>query len=92
MIVLANGKEFETMIAYVYDGDVGIEEQRGNARLIAKAPEMLAALEDVVNAWCKKFCGHRRTDGSCGRCWVLKHVKFIDEAKGRGGVSKTDEH
>ena len=47
MIVLDNGKEVETVIAYAYDKDVGKERQIANARIIAAAPEMLAVLEKL---------------------------------------------
>ena len=61
------------------------EENLANARLIACAPELLEALEDVIDSWCKKYCGVRafiaKKEG-CGQCWVRKHVELVNRAKG----------
>ena len=86
MIVVKNGKEVETMVAYAYEGDVGIEEQRANARLIVRAPELFAALKDMVD-WQCKHCTCKEepwseTEECPSFCQELKYKRLIDEVKG----------
>ena len=50
MIVLDNGKEVETVIAYAYAQDVGDKKQKENALLIAKVPEMFRLLKESFQA------------------------------------------
>jgi hypothetical protein len=77
MIVVKNGKEVETMVAYAYEGDVGIEEQRANARLIVHAPEMLALLEESLSA----FVAHDEV-GIPEKPLIRRIGKLIDEVTG----------
>ena len=52
-----------------------------NARLIAKAPELLEALEMMVTFNCRK-CNLLNHAVSCGTCFILEHKQLIAEAKG----------
>jgi len=66
MVVLDDGKEVETVIAYAYEWDVPKEEQIANARLIATVPTLLEAAEEVVKmAFGDGGYGCCRKDWSC---------------------------
>ena len=62
---------------------VGVDTNNpeADARLIAKAPEILAALEMMVTFNCRR-CKMLNGTVSCGTCFILEHKQLIAEAKG----------
>ena len=85
MIVVDNGKEVETVIAFAYDHHVPKEEQAANARLIAKAPELLEALETAVKDLCN-YCPADMTKKEKRNCRLCTRIdqwkKLIAKARG----------
>ncbi len=59
--------------------DLPIEKQAANARLIAAAPDLLAALMALNKAYGHPFTGQ---NGNSGECWALARAA-IAKAEGR---------
>jgi len=73
------------IIATVAHSELGDAINIANARLIAKAPELLAALKDSVYFWCLNCDYHPKPfyAKDCDpECAVLKYLALIDEVKG----------
>ncbi len=86
LIVAANG----TRVAESYG--VTDEEPRANARLIAAAPELLAALKEILGAETWESEGHNRDNAPChvGICSRSEcgHCKRYDAA--RAAIAKAE--
>ncbi len=48
---LAYGGKYNVLIASTENNSVSLSEGKANARLIAAAPDLLEALEDMLNGW-----------------------------------------
>jgi len=73
----------QNCIAYIAGDDVTAV---ANARLIAKAPELFAALKDMVDRKCRN-CAYKKEPWSEAEecqsfCQELKYKRLIDEVKG----------
>jgi len=71
-------KEHDPLYAYI-----GIDPN--DARLIAKAPELLQALEDFISRECSQsrcVWFNEKLDRCYKTCWTLKYKRLIADAKG----------
>ena len=88
-IVVAKDDGCELAIAVCLDKDVDSESAKANAKLIARAPQLLAALKRVVAEDCtgcnrpinKSCCFHYCKDEKCEYCDSC-YLKLIAKAKG----------
>lgn len=62
------------------DGYQGDPEREANARLIAAAPDLLEALQNVVDAWSSQF----ERQGHMAPEWAKKARAAITKATGEG--------
>lgn len=77
-IASGNGDTYET-IADPHCSDLDIDEREANARLIAAAPELLEALEELVEQ-CETAQG--LSDYNYGKFDLVHALKAISKARG----------
>ena len=69
-------------LAFVCDHPyIGRNEQIANARLISKAPELLALADKYIRRYCDR-CDVLYRPRQCSTCEVLEEKKLIAEVKG----------
>jgi hypothetical protein len=71
----------EVIIAVTAINDVSLETCLANARLICKAPELLAALDHLIESRCDLCKAHVSIE-TCKECWMVEYKQLLARAKG----------